>query len=729
MNIIFDRECGVFKLDTPNTSYVLALADGKWLGHVYYGRRLDTTDLGWALGLELPPYTPGRFPRDALSFTDCFPMEYPVANIGDFREHCLAVRTAAGQLDCLPLFESYAITPGKPALGDLPATFGDEDSCATLTLTLRDKAAGVKVELSYTAFTQVDAITRSVRVTCEGEEAVTVERALSACVDLPYEPGMECLTLHGTWARERHIQRQGIGIGCHSTGSKRGISSHQEHPFLAVLDPGTDQDKGRVWAMNFVYSGNFLAQVERNQFDRLRLVMGIHPEGFSWRLGPGESFQTPETVLVYSDSGLGTMTRTFHDLYRSHLIRSKWQYAPRPVLVNNWEATYYDFDEDKLLEIARRSAQLGIELFVLDDGWFGERNTDSGYMGDWQVNRRKLPGGLNALADKIEALGMKFGLWMEPEMVTEDAEVYKAHPDWAIRTACRAPGRARDQLVLDLSRPEVEEYVYAQIHRILSGARISYLKWDMNRPLADLGSAALPPERQGEVSHRYMLAVYRLQERMLRDFPELLLENCCSGGGRYDPGMLYYSPQIWCSDNNDAIERLSIQEGTALIYPLSTIGAHVAACPSHNVRRVAPFETRAAVASMGTFGYELDVTALSEAEQAAIPGQVAGYKRQQALIQSGDYYRLSSAIQTGLDAQLVIAKDKGMALLTVVRVLAQANVRRKNLPLRGLEPTALYRIEGTQKTYSGQALMAIGLPVDLPEGDFTSAQLWLERVK
>ncbi len=725
MSIIFDPAHQVFKLDTPRTSYAFALLDGKWLAHLYYGPRLESADLLWALDLEHPPYTPDRFPRDALSFYDSFPAEYAFANLGDFREASLAVRTEAGQLDCLPLYDGFAILPGKPALEGLPATFGGPSDCQTLRLTLRDRAAGVLVELSYTAFENLDAITRSVRVACEGERSVTLERVLSSCLDLPWTDGMELLTLPGSWARERKIQRRPIGRGFQGAGSRRGISSHQEQPFLAVLKDAA-QDQGEVWAMNLVYSGNFLAQAERDQFDRLRLSLGIHPEGFSWRLAPGESFQAPEAVLVYSDEGLGRMTRTFHDLYRGHLLRGAWKDRPRPVLLNNWEATYYDFDEETLLAIAERAARLGVELFVLDDGWFGHRLTDSGYMGDWQVDRQKLPHGLDGLAEKIEALGMRFGLWMEPEMVSEDAAVYQAHPDWVLRTAGRAPGRGRDQLVFDLGRPEVEEYVYEQIRRVLRSARISYLKWDMNRPLSDIGSAALPPERQGETAHRYMLAVYRLQERMLREFPELLLENCCSGGGRFDAGMLYYSPQIWCSDDTDAIERLSIQEGTALLYPLSCIGAHVSACPNHEVGRIAPFATRAVVASVGTFGYELDVTKLTPGEQEQIPGQIARRHRFEPLLRDGDYYRLASATEGGLDAQIVVSKNRAEALLTVVRVLAPANARRRCLPLRGLDPSARYRTEGG-RSYPGDALLRAGFPLELDRCDFAARQIYLCR--
>lgn len=730
MNIVFDETQGVFKLDTPNTSYVMGLADGKWLGHIYYGPLLRSTELIWTLGLELHPKTPDSLPREAIPFFDCFPAEYSFANMGDFREPCLAVHTQAGQVDCLPQYRSHRILQGKPALSDLPATFADAKQCMTLLISLADANVGVEVELAYTVFSDNDAIARSVRVDNRGTNDVTFERVLSACLDLPYSEGMRYLTLHGSWARERGIQFSPIAKGYQGTGSKRGISSHQEHPFFAVTDPNTNQTNGRVWAMHFVYSGNFLAQVQRDQFDQLRMVMGIHPETFSWKLEPRESFQAPEVISVYSHQGLGGMTHTFHDLYRNYLIRSVHQFAPRPVLINNWEATYFDFHEEKLLSIARKAAGLGVELFVLDDGWFGHRDTDSGSLGDWQkVDHRKLPNGLDGLARQIRGLRMKFGLWMEPEMVSEDSDLYRTHPDWVISTASRHPGRARDQLVLDLSRPEVEQYVYEQVAATLPSADISYLKWDMNRPLADLGSRALPPDRQKEVSHRYQLALYRLQERITRQFPELLLENCCSGGGRFDPGMLYYSPQIWCSDDTDAIERLAIQESTAMLYPLSSIGAHVSECPNCTVGRVTPFETRGIVALAGTFGYELDVTTLHPAEQAQIPEQIARYKKYQSLIQTGDYYRLASAqMGSQLDAQQIVAKDGSETLLILVRVLNRANQRRTLLPLQGLEPEADYLDMESGRTYAGDTLFNLGIPVELEPGDFVAKCIHLMRV-
>lgn len=726
MNICFDEQNKIFKLDTPHTSYVMAVAEDAWVGQVYYGPRLDSTDLHWVLGLDQRPQTPNTLPDETVSFCDCYPWEYPVANMGDFRSTCLSVRMENGQIDCFPRLVGYRIQAGKPKLEGLPATFGGAEDCATLTLELLDEKTNVAVKLLYTAFTKLDVITRSVCICNHGKNNIYLDKALSASLTLPYNDS-RLLLLHGSWAREQAMEITPIAKGFHGAASHRGIPGHQSHPFLAVLDGNADQYHGRVYGMHFVYSGSFLAQIERDQFDQLRAVMGIQPEGFCWKLASGETFQTPEVVMVCSDSGLGGMTRTYHDLYRNHLIRSPYLYRPRPVLLNSWEAVYFDFDEEKLLTIARRAAELGIELFVMDDGWFGHRDAPSGSLGDWTEDRRKLPEGLNGLATKINALGMKFGLWMEPEMISPDSDLYRAHPDWAIQTSAHGAMLCRDQYVLDLSRPEVEEYVFGAVANVLRSASISYLKWDMNRPITNLGSAALPSDRQGELGHRYVMALYRIQDRLMKEFPELLLENCCSGGGRFDPAMLYYSPQIWGSDDTDAYERLKIQEGLALLYPLSTIGAHVSVCPNHTVGRMTPFETRGATALAGTFGYELDVTKLSQEDQEKIPGQIAQYHKYRELMQSGDYYRLASAREGNLDAWMVAEKDGGRVLLTMVRTRCEPNMRRKYLRLRGLDAGASYRDTESGRVYSGQVLRQIGYPLDFPSGDFQAKMVELVK--
>jgi alpha-galactosidase len=497
---------------------------------------------------------------------------------------------------------------------------------------------------------------------------------------------------------------------------------------MALTEKNATENSGKVYGFNFVYSGNFLAQVEKNQFDSLRIVMGIHPDNFRFRLSPGEEFYAPEVVMVFSDKGLGQMTRCYHDLYRNHLIRSAYLNRPRPILINNWEATYFDFDNEKLLDIAKEAKSCGIEMLVMDDGWFGKRNNDNSSLGDWQVNEAKLKGGLKKLVDEVNALGLKFGIWFEPEMISPDSDLYRAHPDWAIAIPQRQPCRSRNQYVLDLTRKEVRDYAYNCVASILRSANIEYVKWDMNRQLCDLGSTQLEKDCQGELMHRYVLAVYEMQGRLIHDFPDLLLENCSGGGARFDPGMLYYSPQIWCSDDTDAIERLGIQEGTALIYPLSTMGAHVSVCPNHTVGRVTPFSTRGNVALAGTFGYELDITKLSDAEKDEVRLQTELYHKYNELVRCGDYYRLASYRENGnFDSYAVIKKDKSEALITFVQVLNRPNCHSINLKIYGLDEKKTYKVENDDRTYHGSTLKNAGLLIQRPWGDFDSVLIHIKE--
>lgn len=572
----------------------------------------------------------------------------------------------------------------------------------------------------YTAFEKENVITRSVRVQNQGKEDLRIEKILSACLDMDNE-NFSMLSLHGTWARERHIQTGELHYGKQVISSARGESSHQEHPFIALVTNGTEQENGKVYAMHFVYSGNFMAETELCQFDNLRMTMGINPEEFSWLLTPGEEFQAPEVVIVYSGNGLGAMTRSYHDFYRNHLIRSKFKYEKRPILINNWEATYFDFNTDKLLDIAREAKKCGIEMLVMDDGWFGKRNSDNCSLGDWKVNEEKITGGLKHLVDEVNKIGLQFGIWFEPEMISPDSDLYRAHPDWAIQIQGREATQSRNQYVLDFSRPEVRDYAYECVASVLRSANIAYVKWDMNRQLSDLGSSYLPKERQQELFHRYVLGVYELQERLVTEFPDLLLENCSGGGARFDPGMLYYSPQIWCSDNTDAVERLMIQEGSALIYPLSVIGAHVSDCPNHSVGRVTPFETRGHVALAGTFGYELDITKIPEEDRALIPEQTATYNKYRHLIQQGEYYRIASYRENHkYDCWALSSQDKKEVLVTYVQVLGVPNSHSRKVFLRGFDPKVTYRLEGTEETYTGEMLMKGGFLMKDFWGDFKS---------
>ena len=735
MQINYNEQNRVFKIDTEHTSYCIGIVDEEnFVGHIYYGRKLTDDTLCYLMRTMAQPFVPSRNNRDRTSFLDTFPLEYTGHGLGDYREGTLMVRTAGGHTGVSLSYVSHRIIDGKEELAGLPATFGATDACRTLELTCEDRILGLQVILSYSIFADNDAIARSVRVVNGGKEAVYLTKVLSACIDMDNED-YEMITLQGSWARERIIQTRPVVKGKQGVSSVRGESSHQEHPFMAWKRKTTTEETGDIYAMNFVYSGNFLAQIEGDQFGSMRALMGIHPQDFCWKLEPGEAFQAPEVICVYSAEGIGGMTRTFHDLYRKHLIRGEYKDKKRPILINNWEATYFNFDTDKLLDIAREASGLGIEMLVMDDGWFGCRNDDNTSLGDWQVNEEKLKGGLKYLVDEVNKLGLKFGIWLEPEMISPDSNLYRAHPDWAFAIPGRTGSLARNQYVLDLTRQEVRDYVYDMIAAVLRSANIEYVKWDMNRQLSDMGSCGLPADRQGELFHRQVLAVYELQDRMTKEFPYLLLENCSGGGARFDPGMLYYSPQIWCSDDTDAVERLSIQAGTAMIYPLSTMGAHVSDCPNHALGRTTPFETRGYVALAGTFGYELDVTKIPEEDRAMIPAQTAMYHKYNDLVREGDYYRIAHYAENHYyDCYEVVAKDKSESLVTYIQVLNRPNSHSRRIRIPGLDLQAVYVIENiedwpeiAQTEYRGDALQFAGINIPPLWGDFKGRLLHLVR--
>lgn len=742
MGINYLEKERLFKLDTPHTTYIIGIVGEEgFLGHVYYGKTIrDAQGAATLMRIYENPFTPDTNARDRLSFMDCFPTEYSSHGVGDYRESSIRVTTKGGYNAVSLTYVSHEIYRGKRKLDGLPATFGSEEEVTTLAITCEDKAIGLTAILEYSVFEQVDAIARSVKVINGSPDCIVLNKVISGCLDMDNRD-FEVITLHGSWARERHMERKQLGHGKFMVSSLRGEGGHQEHQFMALLDKNTTQTMGDVYGFHLVYSGNFRMLAEVNQFDSVRVMGGIEPEGFRWVLSPGESFQSPEMICVYSAQGLGGMSRTFHDLYRNHLIRSPYKDNKRPILINNWEATYFDFDEQKLLDIAKEASKLGIEMLVMDDGWFGNRFDDNRALGDWQVNEEKLKGGLKKLVDGVNALGMKFGIWFEPEMVSPESKLYREHPDWAIAIPGRKPGLARNQYVLDISRKEVRDYVLGMMFKVLHSANISYVKWDMNRPLSDLGSACLQAENQGELYHRYVLGMYEMQERLLTEFPELLLENCSGGGARFDPGMLYYSPQIWCSDDTDAIERLTIQEGTALIYPLSAMGAHVSVCPNHTVGRNTPFETRGYVALAGTFGYELDITKLSDEDKAMVKLQTAMYHKFNDLVREGDYYRIASYRENHLyDCFQVVSKDKKKSLVFYVQVLNEANKKSRILKLQGLEEGITYTmkeldmnvsdaedmVKDVKKAFSGELLMNAGLSFKRMWGDFRAKVIVLE---
>lgn len=729
MSVSYNEQDRVFKLDTPNSTYLIGIIDEEgFLGHLYYGRKILDFNMGYLTRIAAQDL-PSVRNRERLGFLDTLPTEYPGHGIGDMKESCLRLETPEGYRACGLTYHSHRIYGGKSKLEGLPATYGGEEDCTTLELTAMDTVLGLTVRLYYTAFEKIDAICRSVRVENTTGKPIKLTSVLSACLDMDNQ-NFDLITLHGEWSMERMISRKALSWGRQGVSSLRGVTSHQQQPFQALAEHTATQTQGQVYAMNFVYSGNFLGQVEMSQQGQLRMVMGIHPVDFCWNLASGEAFQAPEVVMVYSAAGLGHMTRTFHDLYRNHLIRGPYKNKARPSVINNWEGTYFQFDTQKLLDIGREAAAAGIEMLVLDDGWFGKRNNDDSSLGDWFVNEEKLPGGLKYLVEELNKMGLRFGIWLEPEMISPDSELYRAHPDYALQIPGREPTQARQQLVLDLSRKEVRECVYKQIHAVLSSANIEYVKWDMNRELTDVYSPGLAPDAQGELYHRYVLGVYELQERMLQDFPHLLLENCSGGGRRFDPGMLYYSPQIWTSDNTEAIDRLKIQEGTAMVYPLSTMGAHVAACPSHTNGRVTPFATRGHVSLPGCFGYELDLTKLTPEEKAMIPRQLEDYRKYGPIFRTGDYYRLASYSENHeYDVLMAVSKDKRIAVLDYVQVMSRRRCKEARIQLDGLDEKLCYRCNETGEIHSGAGWMYGGMILPKPKGDFLSQLIILEAVE
>ena len=723
----FEKE-RIFKLDTPASSYVIGIVDKEnFVGHVYYGKKLRDANIAYLLRTGEGPFVPSENNRERVSFYDTFPMEYAGNGLGDYRRSSISVRTAGGHTAVSLFYVSHKIYAGKPGLAGLPATFGDENACETLELLCEDPVLGLKVTLLYTAFSDVDVITRSVRIENNGE-MLYLTKALSFSMDMDNRD-FTLLTMHGSWARERMLEHRKVKKGFMGVESVRGESSHQEHPFMALAAGNADQSHGEVYGMHFVYSGNFIGQVELGQFDTVRVGMGIHPENFCWKLEKGESFQTPEVVLVYSDTGYDGMTHQFHELYRNHLIRSEYKDKKRPILINNWEATYFDFNEEKILKIAEQAQKLGIEMLVLDDGWFGKREDDNSGLGDWFVNEKKMNGSMAQLAEKIHKMGMKFGLWFEPEMISEDSDLYRAHPDWAFAIPGRVPNHSRNQLVLDMTREDVREYLLERLTTIVHDAKIDYVKWDMNRSVCDVYSHVAAQSRNGELYHRYVLGVYDLMERFLAACPNLLLEGCSGGGGRYDAGMMYYSPQIWCSDNTDAINRLSIQYGSSFFYPISTVGSHVSVCPNHQTGRVTPFRTRGDVALAGSFGYEMDLNKISEEEKEMVKEQVAAMHEYYELTHEGLYYRLTGLKKQDFMAWEFVAEDQSRALLTIVKTDAEGNMLPVHTKVCGLAEDKLYRCSLDQEVRLGRTWNRAGLTLHQVLGEYESIRVEFTEVK
>lgn len=692
--ISYDEKIGIFQLDTMTTSYCIAIVDGCYAAHLYYGRKLRRSDLSYLLRLHDYVMPPSERPDEKTGFFEKLPWEYPAEGLGDYREPCLAARGERGLVSPELILKGWKTGRGKEKLPGLPSSFGER--CETLELYLADEVTGLSVTLLYSVFEDSDALVRSAVIRNQGEEPVMLTRALSACLELPEGSG-RTLTFGGTWAGEHMPVWREAACGGTVSESRRGIPGHGGQPFM-----GFACENGDMYAMHLIYSGGYLSKLSENAFGEHRMVIGIHPEDFEWRLEAGEAFYTPEAVLIFAH-GTDAMTHVLHDFYRAHLIRDVRK--ERPLLINSWEAVYFDFTKERLLDMAEEAAGLGIGLLVLDDGWYGEgRMTASGCLGDWRASRKKLPGGLGHFSRELAKRGLGLGLWFEPEMISENSELYRAHPEWVVRQRGRRPGLCRDQWMLDLSRPEVRDYLYESMAEAIAEGEVRYIKWDMNRTLADAGSAYLPPDRQKELMHRLVLGVYEIQERLLMRFPELLIENCASGGARFDPGMLYMSPQIWCSDNMDPVERLKIHEGTAMLYPLSAIGSHVCKSPNDITGRSVPLKTRLMSAMFGTFGFELDVTALTEEEKEEVRHSIRLYRRLRAYIRDGDYYVLASAFGGGSFASYeVVSKDGLDGFVVFTQILSPSNGRSTRIRLRGLRPERDYRMNG--KAYPGDALM------------------------
>lgn len=743
MSIIFNEKSREFHLFNDNISYIIKILRNNQLGQLYFGKKIHQKDnYDYLLERAYRPMSSYMYEGEYEFSLEHIKQEYPTYGTTDFKYPAYEILQGNGSRITNFEYTSHKIYRGKPQLNGLPATYTEDDSEAdTLEITLYDKEIHVELILNYTIFNNESAIARSCKFINKGKENVELTNAMSMCLDLP-DCNYELIQLSGAWAREREVRQRKLEQGIQAINSTRGNSGHNHNPFIALKRPKADEFQGEALGFSLVYSGNFLVQVEVDTYDVSRVLMGINPFGFTWHLAENEEFQTPEAVMVYSDKGMNGVSQTYHRLYRTRLARGEWRDKVRPILINNWEATYFDFTEDILVDIAKTAKEDGIELFVLDDGWFGRRCGETSGLGDWYANTDRLPNGISGLSKRIEDLGMKFGLWFELEMVNKDSDLYRKHPEWIIQTPNRSSSHGRNQYVLDFSRKEVVDYIYEMVDIILSESSISYIKWDMNRCITECYSASLPAYRQGEVFHRYILGVYDLYERLIKKHPHILFESCASGGGRFDAGMMYYAPQCWTSDDSDAIERIKIQYGTSFAYPISSMGAHVSITPNHQLFRNAPLETRGNVAYFGAFGYELDLTKLSEEEHELIRRQVEFVKEYRDVIQKGTFFRLQSPFENNISAWMIVSEDKKTAIAAYFKVLNDVNCAFRRMKLHGLDKNLLYSVKGTSSSakidinkdtnnlYYGSELMNLGLITTDPsagqviDGSETCTDYW-----
>lgn len=719
--ITFDEKNKVFHLHNDDISYLMSIEDGETLSHLYFGKRVDNyhgqlryprVDRGFSG--NLPGSLDRTFSRDSLS------KEYSSSGEMDYHTPAAIVRNADGSNALFLQYSGYKIENGKPNLVGLPQSWvKDDNEAQTLIVELVDKVSKLQFDLIYTIYRDRPIITRSVKVKNNGQNSIFLEKVASMQIDF-VNRDFETITLPGAHANERHMQRQRINQGIHVYGSHRGASSHQMNPFIALVDPNTDEFNGDAYGFAFVYSGNHAIEVEKDQFNQTHLNIGINDYNFKWELDKDAEFQTPEVVMTYSDHGLNKMSQSFHSLIHDRIIRSKYKDQVRPILVNNWEATYFDFDEEKLKPIVDDAKKLGIEMFVLDDGWFGHRDDDNSSLGDWKVYKKKFPQGLGHFANYVHQQGLKFGLWFEPEMISFDSDLYKEHPDYLMQIPGRTPSPSRNQYVLDLGRKEVRDNIYDQMVKVLDTVDIDYIKWDMNRHISDVFEHDLPSERQGESYHRYILGVYDLMERLTSNYPDILIEGCSGGGGRFDAGMAYYTPQIWASDNSDAIARLTIQYGTSLVYPQSMMTSHVSVSPNEQNGRVTPFDTRGHVAMWGDLGYELDLTKMSAEDSQKVKRQVADYKAIREVTQYGKFYRLKNPKNGNQAAWMAVSPDKSEAVVTWVQILSYAQPYLTKTKLAGLDPDKQYKDLASGKIYGGDELMNMGIYDPVVRQDFAS---------
>lgn len=725
MAISYYQKNHIFTLNTKNTTYQMKVDDYGFLLHLYYGGKISG-NMDYLLTYYDRGFSgnPSDVGSDRTYSMDVLPQEYPSMGTGDYWESALVIRNADGSECCDLRYVSHKIKKGKYSLTGLPAVYATEQEADTLEILLEDSVSKVQVQLLYGVLEKEDIITRSVKIINCGTEEIIVEKAASACLDF-VTGEYDLVSFYGRHAMERNFQRTKIAHGNYVIGSRRGTSSHQYNPAVIIAETNTTEDTGSCYGMVFVYSGNFMCEMQKDQYGQTRAMMGLHSDLFHYPLTPEETLAIPETILCYSDEGFGKLSLSYHRCIKNHICRGKYSRQERPILINSWEAAYFDFNGETICKLAKDAAELGIDMVVMDDGWFGKRDDDNSGLGDWQVNEKKLGCTLGEMIQKINNLGVKFGIWIEPEMISEDSDLYRRHPDWAIQIPGRKPVRARNQLVLDFSREEVRNYIFDQICTVLDQGNIEYIKWDMNRSLADIYSRGNKP---GKVTYDYVLGVYDFLEKLIQKYPDILIEGCSGGGGRFDAGMMYYTPQIWCSDNTDAVDRIQIQYGSSFFYPISTVGSHVSAVPNHQTGRSISLHTRGVVAMAGTFGYELDPGKMTEEEKEEVKEQMKQYKKYAKLIQTGDYYRLSNPFQDALAAWMFASEDGEQAFINVVMLEIHGNMTVNYVKLKGLRPDALYEDVETGRCYYGSALMEAGIPMPVKMGEYLAYQMEL-RVK